>query len=162
MVGYEKMLNYVVVPNWLRDKLIKYSLPIDTVLDVHRLTPILSREELYFYIHNNSVDWSKTQSPIGTGKLLNRLSMMGDNYVRANFIYDEPLASYHSQVASKSAETKINSQVWLYPCLIGTKILGLVTSTSRPKHSRLRRDIYSVLTKLMSVEDIIRSPVFGL
>ena len=156
------MVNYVIIPRWLKYLLDRHHIPLDTAINGEQLSSILSKKELYFYVYINSKRWVNLLPNRDTKRLLSALSIMGDNYVRSNFKYDDGLVSYYSGAASKNPdEITKKIDVWLAPTLLNNEILGLVTTDIQPSSGRLRRDIYHVVNKIMSSDDIIRSVLFG-
>lgn len=173
------MLKYIIAPKWLVTAAKANSIDFSGFLDFNIMGTILSPLELFFYIKSNL----KTYENIFINKNTNSLFRLLEdkqcqNQIRAQkpFIhFANSYVAYPNRVdynyrymiddpIRPIAQPSDSRNIYLKPILVGDHTLGFVpddTPIQLDQYS-IRRDIYALMHRYMSVYDIIQSPIFGI
>ncbi len=173
------MLKYILTPKWLVTAAKSNSINFSSFLDFNIMGTILSPLELFFYINSNLKTYDIISSNQNTNRLLKLLEdKKCENQIRIQkpFVYfAQNYVAYpnrvdinnryliNSPINLKSDEIDTHN-LYLKPMLIGADTLGFVPDTEPIKlcEYSIRRDIYAMMHRYMSVYDIIQSPIFGI
>lgn len=173
------MLKYIIAPKWLITAAKANSIDFSGFLDFNIIGSILSPLELFFYINSNLKTYDNVFINKNTNALFrlledkqcqNQLRVQkpfvhfAQNYVaypnrveyNHRYLIDDPI--------SPNAQTSDSRSIYLNPILVGNDTLGLVPDNTPIKldYYSIRRDIYALMHRYMSVYDIIQSPIFGI
>ena len=167
---------YLIIPRWLYDATIRNSRDLTDLLNLETMSSLLSVVELSFYIRCNLTNYSNYRnltpsyrlfSKLGEPECRNFIALSGKflEYIRKFekiHIEDPIMGLFYNPVYSPKKKPVILD---FEPILVGENVLGLVALCGNPEiyepEYSLRRDIYEVMRKYLSVDEIIRSPIFG-
>ena len=169
-------MKFIILPAWLLDKLDDNRLDRKVCLDQQRLRHILSDEELSFYLYMNSSSFYSRLSSLTCRKTIHRLmtDICSSNSLTTAFqCANRPVDIYTRAVDIMSLvmgpnvfsnhNEKTPHMLWLKPVLFSTDTIGFIPQWSEYKNKdNCRRDIYDIMHRFLSTEQLIASPLFGL
>ena len=173
------MIKYLILPKWLYEALIRNHRDLEDVLDFDIMSSLISELELTFYIRCNNINYSLFLLSTSAKKLFKALNCSDfinythtiDSFIRftpvnKNIFFDPTSINRYLLYNPIYSNRNVSSEIDFKPLLIGKDILGLIptikdVSDVRPSYS-IRRDIYEVMYKFMSVEKIVKSSIFGI
>jgi len=165
-------MNYVIVPHWLKETLARLGEPLTSVLDIEKLSSILSPEDVQFY----QASIYSTLSELGNGGL-GWLNALAASYPHADVkgLPDTPsdavrikLQQHQGMVGRQQillyGQTlgSQNDTISMTPCLIGTDTIGLCIEPS--KEPVVVMDLYEELFKILQIRydhgAILKTPLY--
>lgn len=167
---------YLIIPRWLYDATIRNSRGLADLLNLKTMSSLLSVVELTFYIRCNLTNYSNYRNMTPSYRLFSKLGepecrnfiALSKEFLEYNGKFekihtgDPIMGLFYNPVYSPKKKTMVLD---FKPILVGENVLGLVAiygnhEMYEPEYS-LRRDIYDVMRKYQSVDNIIHSPIFG-
>lgn len=173
------MLKFLIVPRWLFETAVTYKVDISDFLDFQIMVSILSPRELTFYIQCNVRTYSSFFINKNTNRLM-ELLYSGDceNQIQCQNDYINYMDSREKKLSNDTDFTEFLINNPVYPLKkdidnrklsfeakwIGDDVLGFIPTTKDLglKEYSIRRDIYNVMHRRMSVDEILQSPIFGI
>ncbi len=165
-------MNYVIVPYWLKQILARLGEPLTSVLDIEKLSSILSPEDVLLYqacCYNTMIKLGSQQSPW--------LNALAQSYPHACIkgMPDGPedavlvkLKQHESSEGQKQillyGQTlgSVDKRISMTPCLIGTDTIGLCIEPS--EEPVVFVDLYEELFNILQIRynhgDILKTPLY--
>ncbi|MBH14227.1 MAG: hypothetical protein CMF37_15045 [Leeuwenhoekiella sp.] len=165
-------MNYVIIPHWLKQTLARLGEPLTSVLDIEKLSSILSPEDVQFYqaccyntlmrLGSNDTVWLNALAASFPHATIKGLPDVPEDGARIKLMqYQDTASQAQLLVFGQTLGSAIES-ISMKPCLIGTDTIGLCVEPSEEPVVvvDLYEELFNILQIRYSHGDILKTPLY--
>jgi hypothetical protein len=165
-------MNYVIVPHWLKETLARLGEPLTSVLDIEKLSSILSPEDVQFYqaciystlgeLDNGRLPWLTSLAQSFPHADIKGLPSIPSDAVRVKLQQYQGIVGRQQILLYGQTLGSQNDTISMTPCLIGTDTIGLCIEPS--KEPVVVMDLYEELFNILQIRythgAILKTPLY--